>query len=239
MSAQAKDKLISLPAALVHSKYPRQLLHELHLLAQLLYKANAQFRATKWVQTVRAIDKCAKRIFAHAHRTPSHHRRRRSYQTAHPLLTTGGVFGKVQTRASAVITAAATPERTQASGSTAATTTISLRSAPMGHALWQSSKPTELRKSVQDLIALLRHLSQRATASYSFISAHLSTPPAPTFAPLATALLGVCAQCGQVATAWADSLDSIDWDRSRPQTASADSSAAHPSLSKARPIDTS
>ncbi|KAK0527152.1 hypothetical protein OC835_005066 [Tilletia horrida] len=264
----SSSKPLSLPAALLHSKHPRALLHELHLLAQLLYKSNAQFRSAKWVQGVRAIRRCGKRIFgtvAENRRADGQAKRKRRRRGARgddhskengkatqgkaserlppPLIPSAdSVFGKVQRRADALVLLSSdgakstTPKPSSASSDPSAGGgtggALRLRSATMGRAAWQviqsqtSATSTvikqrrDLRAAVQDLIMLLRHLVERATASYAFIAAHLNTPPAPTFAPLATTLLGVCAQCGSAAGAWADALERIDWDRDREEASS-------------------
>ncbi|KAE8265957.1 hypothetical protein A4X09_0g6389 [Tilletia walkeri] len=247
----APAKALSLPAALIHSKHPRLLLHEFHLLAQLLYKSHAQLRSAKWVQSVRALRKCGKRIFGEVADDEDRSKKRRkgiddkkegsssgkntARQSKAEILTAtgGGVFGKVQTRANALTLApdknASNAGDSSTSSSTPATAgIIRLRPAeiPANAAIWQrlprqgrngsgDDKGGDLRASVDDLVALLRHLVERCNTSYAVISAHLRTPPAPTFAPLATALLGICAQCGSTATSWADDLERIDWNAVR------------------------
>ncbi|KAE8219027.1 hypothetical protein CF319_g7202 [Tilletia indica] len=246
----APAKALSLPAALIHSKHPRLLLHEFHLLAQLLYKSHAQLRSAKWVQSVRALRKCGKRIFGEVADDEDRSKKRRkgiddkkegsssgkntARQSKAEILTGGGggVFGKVQTRANALTLApdknASSAGDSSTSSSTPATAgIIRLRPAeiPANAAIWQrprqgrhgsgGDKGGDLRAPVNDLVALLRHLVERCNTSYAVISAHLRTPPAPTFAPLATALLGICAQCGSTATSWADDLERIDWNAVR------------------------
>ncbi|KAL9936308.1 hypothetical protein V8E36_005150 [Tilletia maclaganii] len=209
MSASASTSSLSLPAALVHSKHPRALLHELQLLSQLLYKSSAQFRSAKWVQSVRALRKCGRRIFAdardeHSKNPRRSRRRRRSSAQVKGELGPNSKTAMDKGKARADDIFKSHPE----SGNS-----IRLSPAPMGHAVWQMRNRADLQTSVQNLIALLRHMDQRAKASHAMISAHLRTPPAPTFAPLATSLLGICAQCGTAASSWADELERIDWSR--------------------------
>ncbi|KAE8245195.1 hypothetical protein A4X13_0g6040 [Tilletia indica] len=251
----APAKALSLPAALIHSKHPRLLLHEFHLLAQLLYKSHAQLRSAKWVQSVRALRKCGKRIFGEVADDEDRSKKRRriddkkegsssgkntARQSKAEILTGGGggggggggVFGKVQIRANAIALAPDKNASNAGDSSTSSTPAtagiIRLRPAeiPANAAIWQrlprqgrhgsgGDKGGDLRASVDDLVSLLRHLVERCNTSYAVISAHLRTPPAPTFAPLATALLGICAQCGSTATSWADDLERIDWNAVR------------------------